>query len=135
MVKHCISCRADLFSESQRIKYTIESKTKDIPDARTYLLTLKEIRIKYVSFFLNCCLPVLYWLLLMLQFRLHVYACVSLMLVFIVNNFFQHIMFMKVENVPFHGFIFYFGLIALLCSKTGSYILQHKIFHLPFVYV
>ncbi|KAJ9170284.1 hypothetical protein P3X46_018404 [Hevea brasiliensis] len=38
--------KADLFSESQRIKYTIETRTKDIPDARTYLLTLKEIRIK-----------------------------------------------------------------------------------------
>ncbi|KAJ8765460.1 hypothetical protein K2173_014582 [Erythroxylum novogranatense] len=38
--------KADLFSESQRIKYTIDTRTKDIPDARTYLLTLKEIRIK-----------------------------------------------------------------------------------------
>ncbi|XP_004288113.1 PREDICTED: probable ATP synthase 24 kDa subunit, mitochondrial [Fragaria vesca subsp. vesca] len=38
--------KADLFSESQRIAFTIESRTKDIPDARTYLLTLKEIRIK-----------------------------------------------------------------------------------------
>ncbi|EEF30198.1 probable ATP synthase 24 kDa subunit, mitochondrial [Ricinus communis] len=38
--------KADLFSESQRIKYTIETRTKDIPDARTYLLTLREIRIK-----------------------------------------------------------------------------------------
>lgn len=38
--------KADLFSESQRIKHTIESRTQDIPDARTYLLTLKEIRIK-----------------------------------------------------------------------------------------
>ncbi|WCJ31749.1 copper ion binding cobalt ion binding zinc ion binding [Euphorbia peplus] len=38
--------KADLFSESQRIKYTIDTKTKDIPDARTYLLTLKEIRLK-----------------------------------------------------------------------------------------
>ncbi|KAF2293128.1 hypothetical protein GH714_037418 [Hevea brasiliensis] len=28
--------KADLFSESQRIKYTIETRTKDIPDARTY---------------------------------------------------------------------------------------------------
>ncbi|KAM1709791.1 hypothetical protein FF1_000275 [Malus domestica] len=37
---------ADLFSESQRIKHTIQSRTQDIPDARTYLLTLKEIRIK-----------------------------------------------------------------------------------------
>ncbi|XP_062097848.1 probable ATP synthase 24 kDa subunit, mitochondrial [Humulus lupulus] len=38
--------KADLFSESQRIQYTIQTKTQDIPDARTYLLTLKEIRIK-----------------------------------------------------------------------------------------
>ncbi|XP_050206835.1 probable ATP synthase 24 kDa subunit, mitochondrial [Mercurialis annua] len=38
--------KAELFSESQRIKYTIDTRTKDIPDARTYLLTLKEIRIK-----------------------------------------------------------------------------------------
>ena len=45
-VMHLVSCRADLFSESQRIAFTIESRTKDIPDARTYLLTLKEIRIK-----------------------------------------------------------------------------------------
>lgn len=38
--------KADLFSESQCIEFTIQSKTQDIPDARTYLLTLKEIRIK-----------------------------------------------------------------------------------------
>lgn len=38
--------KANLFSESQRIKYTIETKTRDIPDALTYLLTLKEIRLK-----------------------------------------------------------------------------------------
>ncbi|XP_023003584.1 probable ATP synthase 24 kDa subunit, mitochondrial [Cucurbita maxima] len=38
--------KADLFSESERIKYTIQSRTQDIPDARTYLLTLKDIRIK-----------------------------------------------------------------------------------------
>ncbi|RXH75683.1 hypothetical protein DVH24_039382 [Malus domestica] len=37
---------ADLFSESQRIKHTIQTRTQDVPDARTYLLTLKEIRIK-----------------------------------------------------------------------------------------
>ncbi|KAF8405911.1 hypothetical protein HHK36_007989 [Tetracentron sinense] len=37
---------ADLFSESQRIQYTIQTRTQGIPDARTYLLTLKEIRIK-----------------------------------------------------------------------------------------
>ncbi|KAH7688426.1 Tropomyosin domain-containing protein [Dioscorea alata] len=36
--------KADLFSESQRIKYTIQQRTQDIPDARTYLLTLQEIR-------------------------------------------------------------------------------------------
>ncbi|KAJ4964891.1 hypothetical protein NE237_016740 [Protea cynaroides] len=38
--------KADLFSESQRIQYTIQTLTKDIPDARTYLLTLRNIRIK-----------------------------------------------------------------------------------------
>ncbi|KAI4385214.1 hypothetical protein MLD38_003268 [Melastoma candidum] len=38
--------KADLFSESQRIKYTIETRTQDIQDARSYLLALKEIRIK-----------------------------------------------------------------------------------------
>ncbi|GAA0169040.1 ATP synthase [Lithospermum erythrorhizon] len=38
--------KADLFSESQRIQYTIQSRTQNIPDARTYLLTLQEIRIK-----------------------------------------------------------------------------------------
>ncbi|KAK9110568.1 hypothetical protein Sjap_018628 [Stephania japonica] len=38
--------KADLFSESQRIQYTIQTRTQNIPDARTYLLTLKEIRIK-----------------------------------------------------------------------------------------
>ncbi|KAF9610691.1 hypothetical protein IFM89_024116, partial [Coptis chinensis] len=32
---------------SERIKYTIQSQTQNIPDARTYLLTLKEIRIKF----------------------------------------------------------------------------------------
>ncbi|KAL0322853.1 UNVERIFIED_CONTAM: putative ATP synthase subunit, mitochondrial [Sesamum angustifolium] len=37
---------ADLFSESQRIKYTIETRTQDIPDARSYLLALKDIRVK-----------------------------------------------------------------------------------------
>ncbi|MBA0803423.1 hypothetical protein Gohar_013633, partial [Gossypium harknessii] len=37
---------ADLFSESQRIQYTIQTRTQDVPDARTYLLTLKDIRIK-----------------------------------------------------------------------------------------
>ncbi|PKA48866.1 putative ATP synthase 24 kDa subunit, mitochondrial [Apostasia shenzhenica] len=38
--------KADLFSESQRIKYTIEQRTRDIPDARTYLLALQDIRAK-----------------------------------------------------------------------------------------
>jgi len=38
--------KADLFSESQRIQYTIQTLTKDIPDVRTYMLKLKEIRIK-----------------------------------------------------------------------------------------
>ncbi|KAF6146356.1 hypothetical protein GIB67_020450 [Kingdonia uniflora] len=37
---------AGLLSESQRIQYTIKTKTEGIPDARTYLLTLKEIRVK-----------------------------------------------------------------------------------------
>ncbi|KAI8561738.1 hypothetical protein RHMOL_Rhmol04G0364200 [Rhododendron molle] len=35
--------RSDLFSEYQRIQYTIETQTQAIPYARTYLLTLKEI--------------------------------------------------------------------------------------------
>ncbi|KAE8694130.1 putative ATP synthase 24 kDa subunit [Hibiscus syriacus] len=38
--------KAGLFSESQRIQYTIQTRTQDIPDVRTYLLALKEIRIK-----------------------------------------------------------------------------------------
>lgn len=38
--------KADFFSDSQRIKCTIEQRTLDIPDARTYLLALQEIRIK-----------------------------------------------------------------------------------------
>ncbi|KAF9599089.1 hypothetical protein IFM89_033696 [Coptis chinensis] len=38
--------KAGLLSESEWIKYTIQSQTQNIPDARTYLLTLKEIRIK-----------------------------------------------------------------------------------------
>ncbi|KAM0943480.1 hypothetical protein DsansV1_C13g0122621 [Dioscorea sansibarensis] len=38
--------KAGLFSESQRLKYTIEQRTQDIPDAQTYLLTLQEIRAK-----------------------------------------------------------------------------------------
>jgi hypothetical protein len=46
-------CRAGLLSESQRIKYTIETFTKGIPDARTYLKTLEEIRKKYVCYLIN----------------------------------------------------------------------------------
>lgn len=38
--------KANLLSESQSIKGIIEMETQDIPDARTYLLTLREIRIK-----------------------------------------------------------------------------------------
>ncbi|KAK7358904.1 hypothetical protein VNO77_00845 [Canavalia gladiata] len=38
--------KANLLSESQEIQSTIEMETQDIPDARTYLLTLQEIRIK-----------------------------------------------------------------------------------------
>jgi len=38
--------KAGLFSDSQRIKYTIETFTNGIPDARTYLNTLQEIRVK-----------------------------------------------------------------------------------------
>jgi len=35
-----------LFSESQRIQFTIEEETQDIPDARTFFLKLQEIRTK-----------------------------------------------------------------------------------------
>ncbi|MED6213897.1 hypothetical protein PIB30_097797 [Stylosanthes scabra] len=38
--------KANLLSESQSIQGIIEIETQDIPDARTYLLTLQEIRIK-----------------------------------------------------------------------------------------
>ncbi|KVI07211.1 hypothetical protein Ccrd_014409 [Cynara cardunculus var. scolymus] len=38
--------KADLFSESQRIQYTIKTRTEGIKDARSYLLALKEIRLK-----------------------------------------------------------------------------------------
>ncbi|XP_057775955.1 probable ATP synthase 24 kDa subunit, mitochondrial [Salvia miltiorrhiza] len=38
--------KADLFSESQRIKYTIDTRTQDIPDVRSYLLAVKDIRVK-----------------------------------------------------------------------------------------
>ncbi|KAF6134272.1 hypothetical protein GIB67_039112 [Kingdonia uniflora] len=45
-MRDCKLKMANLLSESQRIQYTIKTKTEDIPDARTYLLTLKEIRVK-----------------------------------------------------------------------------------------
>ncbi|XP_051126571.1 probable ATP synthase 24 kDa subunit, mitochondrial [Andrographis paniculata] len=38
--------KAGLFSESQRIKYTIVTKTDNIPDVRSYLLALQDIREK-----------------------------------------------------------------------------------------
>ncbi|GMI67192.1 PHOSPHITE-INSENSITIVE 1, MALE GAMETOPHYTE DEFECTIVE 1 [Hibiscus trionum] len=38
--------KAGLLSESRDIQSTIETETEGIPDARTYLLTLKEIRVK-----------------------------------------------------------------------------------------
>ncbi|XP_028755079.1 probable ATP synthase 24 kDa subunit, mitochondrial [Neltuma alba] len=38
--------KVSAFTEAQRIRHTIQTETQDIPDARTYLLTLKEIRIK-----------------------------------------------------------------------------------------
>lgn len=38
--------KAGLVSEPQKIQNTIKESTQDIPDARTYLITLKEIRIK-----------------------------------------------------------------------------------------
>lgn len=38
--------KGGFLSDSQRIKHTIETHTKDIPDARSYLLELKELRIK-----------------------------------------------------------------------------------------
>ncbi|KMZ60647.1 Mitochondrial ATP synthase [Zostera marina] len=38
--------KANLFTEAQRIEFTIKQKTEGIPDARTYLITLKEIRVK-----------------------------------------------------------------------------------------
>ncbi|PWA83321.1 putative ATP synthase 24 kDa subunit, mitochondrial [Artemisia annua] len=39
--------KADLFSESQRIPYTIKTRTEGIQDARSYLISLKENR-RYV---------------------------------------------------------------------------------------
>ncbi|CAI0554903.1 unnamed protein product [Linum tenue] len=38
--------KTDLWTESQTIKNAIESETKDIPDARGYLLKLQDMRIK-----------------------------------------------------------------------------------------
>ncbi|KAJ0795886.1 hypothetical protein HanPI659440_Chr04g0155651 [Helianthus annuus] len=38
--------KADLFSESQRIQFTIKQRTAGIQDARSYLLALKDIRLK-----------------------------------------------------------------------------------------
>ncbi|CAH9085295.1 unnamed protein product [Cuscuta europaea] len=38
--------KANIQSESEKVKETIDTQTNEIPDARTYLLTLKEIRIK-----------------------------------------------------------------------------------------
>ncbi|KAI7729813.1 hypothetical protein M8C21_003809 [Ambrosia artemisiifolia] len=38
--------KADLFSESQRIQFTIQQRTAGIQDARSYLLALKDIRLK-----------------------------------------------------------------------------------------
>uniref|UniRef100_A0A0D9VBT5 ATP synthase 24 kDa subunit, mitochondrial n=1 Tax=Leersia perrieri TaxID=77586 RepID=A0A0D9VBT5_9ORYZ len=45
-VMRTVRQKAGLLSDSERIKYTIETFTKGIPDARTYLNTLQEIRIK-----------------------------------------------------------------------------------------
>ncbi|TVU33524.1 hypothetical protein EJB05_25347 [Eragrostis curvula] len=39
--------KAGLLSDSQRIKYTIDTFTSGIPDARTYLNTLQELRVKH----------------------------------------------------------------------------------------
>ncbi|XP_010531418.1 PREDICTED: probable ATP synthase 24 kDa subunit, mitochondrial [Tarenaya hassleriana] len=43
-VMKTIRKKADMFSESQRIQYDIDIETKEIPDAREYLLKLQEIR-------------------------------------------------------------------------------------------
>ncbi|XP_010555330.1 PREDICTED: probable ATP synthase 24 kDa subunit, mitochondrial [Tarenaya hassleriana] len=43
-VMKTIRQKADMFSESQRIQYDIETETKEIPDVREYLLKLQEIR-------------------------------------------------------------------------------------------
>ncbi|KAG6422946.1 hypothetical protein SASPL_113329 [Salvia splendens] len=45
-VMQTIREKADLFSESQRIKHTIDSRTQDISDVRSYLLAVKDIRVK-----------------------------------------------------------------------------------------
>lgn len=42
--------RADLLSDSQRIKYTLETFTKGVPDARMYLNTLQETRKNYICY-------------------------------------------------------------------------------------
>jgi hypothetical protein len=47
----CAFFRANLLSVAQDVKADIDIETQDIPDARTYLLTLKEIRTKYVMFY------------------------------------------------------------------------------------
>ncbi|GKC45110.1 probable ATP synthase 24 kDa subunit, mitochondrial [Tanacetum coccineum] len=45
--EHLMTFRqADLFSESQRIQFTIKQRTDGIQDARLYLLALKDIRLK-----------------------------------------------------------------------------------------
>ncbi|KAG5136627.1 hypothetical protein JHK82_021358 [Glycine max] len=52
--------KASLLSESQDILSTIEIETQDIPDARTYLLTLKEIRVKCVMMMIYSLLSTLF---------------------------------------------------------------------------
>nr|GEV90158.1 retrovirus-related Pol polyprotein from transposon TNT 1-94 [Tanacetum cinerariifolium] len=39
--------KANLFSESQRFRFTIKQRTDEIQDARSYLLALKDIRLKH----------------------------------------------------------------------------------------
>ncbi|OIT21751.1 PREDICTED: probable ATP synthase 24 kDa subunit, mitochondrial [Nicotiana attenuata] len=45
-VMNSVRQKANLLSESQIIKFNIEVETHEIPDARTYLLKLKEMRVK-----------------------------------------------------------------------------------------
>ncbi|KAL5703562.1 hypothetical protein ACHQM5_022095 [Ranunculus cassubicifolius] len=45
-VMKTVRAEADILSEPQRIQYAIQSNTENIPDARTFLETLKDIRIK-----------------------------------------------------------------------------------------